>query len=82
MAMKMCDRNVGKRMYEECIRLFDTAKQIQEFFRVSPPLQYHWLNGTAPSAGNLIRLIEAGGDVMYVLTGRRSNAQGKDIHGL
>lgn len=74
---KIANIEIGKRMHEECLRLFPSVKEMVPGMGCSKDVFYKWAEGCAPSAMNLQRLALCGGDVVYVLTGRRSNAMSK-----
>lgn len=67
------DIEVGKRMVEELYRLFPdkTDKFIALKMARERKMVYEWKNGTTPSSLMLARLHYLGGDVRYVLTGKR-----------
>lgn len=72
MANFKADISIGQRMYSECLRLFEYNANITRCLHCSRDAPYQWEQGVAPSAKNLARLHYAGGDVIYVLTGRRA----------
>ena len=73
MAGKKGDIEIGKRMVEELHRIFDTPKQAYTRLGVSKSCFYDWESiGKTPSGLHLARLHYCGGDVIYVLTGKRS----------
>lgn len=61
----------GKRMYSEIVRLFPTMTAAAEELGCTYHAIWTWYAGTSPSAHFLARLVELGGDVMFVLTGKR-----------
>lgn len=64
---------IGKRAAEEVFRLFEKSKDAQRAIcGNNNGLIYHWQEGVAPSAKYLQRLHYCGADVIYILTGRRS----------
>lgn len=65
---------IGKRMYEECLRLFTGHKDTIEHLCCGNNEPYCWMRGVAPSSVYLQRILLCGGDIMYILTGRRKNA--------
>lgn len=75
MGKKTCDIEIGKRMYLECLRLFPSHTSTAKHFGISHFTIYKWNEGVSPSANNLARLHYAGGDVIWVLTGRKSDAK-------
>jgi hypothetical protein len=71
--MKIADIKIGKRAYEEVLRLFARKKDAVKMIGTSSPrIIYDWMNGGAPSAKYLQRLHYLGADVIYILTGIRS----------
>ena len=73
MAKRKFDNDIGKRMTLECLRLFPTNEKAAASLGVSVDSIYRWQYGQAPSAAPLARLHYAGGDVIYVLTGRKGD---------
>lgn len=71
------DINIGIRAYEEVFRLFPSDSTISICRRLGcgRKLFYGWRNGCAPSAMFLAQLLELGGDVQYILTGRRTKTE-------
>ena len=65
--------DIGKRMYGELVRMFPTLTVAAEKMDCTYHAIWTWYTGTGPSAYFLARLAELGGDVMYVLTGRRAD---------
>lgn len=73
MAGKKGDIEIGKRMVEELHRIFDTQKQASISMGCDRRHLYEWgTNGKTPGGLFLARLYYCGGDVIYVLTGKRS----------
>jgi hypothetical protein len=73
MASKKGDIEIGKRMVEELHRIFDTQKQACTGMRCNRRSFYEWGTvGKTPCGLHLARLHYCGGDVIYVLTGKRS----------
>ena len=73
MAMVRAQIEIGKRAYEEVLRIFPkitTAKRVVG--ASNHRILYDWMNGCAPSAKYLQRLYYCGADVIYILTGKRS----------
>lgn len=70
------DIYIGKRMGEEARRLFVTPTIAAKAFRCDRRLIYEWESGKVPGALWLARLYYLGGDVIYVLTGKRSVKDG------
>lgn len=64
---------IGKRAYEEVIRIFGKGVDAREALGMkSRQLLYDWMEGVAPSAKYFQRLHYCGADVIYILTGVRS----------
>lgn len=68
------DANVAGRLREERERLKLTQASAAEAVGVRREMWARYEAGTEPGAGVLIRAVEAGFDVIYVLVGRRSRA--------
>lgn len=75
MAKHKGDIEIGHRMVEELIRLFGTQANAKRLFPCDKHNFEWWNNGGTPGGYMLARLHSHGGDVMYVLTGKRG---GKD----
>jgi hypothetical protein len=69
---KRADIRIGQRMYEEAMRLFGTPTAAAQRLTCDRKAVYEWLNGIAPSALYLARLDALGGNVLYVITGRKA----------
>lgn len=67
------DAEIGRRAFSEVNRLFPTESTISICRKLgcSRSVLACWRDGFAPSAMFLARLLELGGDVGYILTGRR-----------
>lgn len=64
---------IGKRAFEEVDRIFPTLMVAKNMLGMkSRQLLYDWMYGCAPSAKYLQRLHYCGADVVYILTGMRS----------
>ena len=73
MAGKKGDIEIGKRMVEELHRIFDTPKQAYTSMMCNRRHLHEWgTSGKTPCGLYLARLHYCGGDVIYVLTGKRS----------
>lgn len=73
MSNKKGDIFIGKRMVEEINRIFPTKKQACIGMGCDRRNFYEWETvGTTPNGLHLARLHYCGGDVIYVLTGRRT----------
>ena len=77
MAKPKGDILIGKRMAEEARRLFLTPTIAAKAFRCNRRLIYEWESGHTPGCLFLARLYYLGGDVIYVLTGKRGREDGK-----
>ena len=75
MAAHKPDIGVGIRAAEELHRIFPnlTEKRIVQILGLERKSFWAWRNGIAPSGFALQRMCFAGCDVIYILTGRRSN---------
>lgn len=71
------DINIGIRAYEEVFRLFpnDSTISICQRLGCNRKLLNEWRKGCTPSAVFLARILELGGDVQYILTGRRTKTE-------
>lgn len=68
---------IGCRAFEELERLYDVKKRgnkllVSKMIGCDRKVIGEWENGVAPGAIYLQRLHEIGADVIYILTGRRS----------
>lgn len=64
---------IGQRAFEEVLRLFDRTEDAKAALGVTGNrILYDWMSGSSPSAKYLQRLHFVGADVIYILTGRRS----------
>ena len=68
---------IGHRAFEELERLYDVKKYgnkllVSKTIGCDKKAIGGWENGVAPDAIHLQRLHEIGADVIYILTGRRS----------
>ena len=73
MAKHIADIEIGRRMSEEVERIWlEKGKTIQQLGIGRNSLN-EWRNGKTPGGYMLQKLHYFGGDVMYVLTGKRSN---------
>ena len=77
MAKRKGDIEIGKRMAEELLRLFGRQSEIPGRFGCSAKLVYEWAGGITPGGYMLAKLHYFGGDVIYVLTGRRDTRDKK-----
>ena len=73
MAKTKSDIEIGKRAFEEVLRIFPKMKEARERLGISGNLLlYDWMNGGCPSAKYFQRLYYCGADIIYILTGVRS----------
>lgn len=77
MAQRKGDLLIGKRAWEEVVRLFTTFESAAKAFGCDRKLFNSWLHGVSPGGLYLARLHYLGGDVIYVLTGKRGAEDGK-----
>lgn len=68
---------IGYRMSEELIRIFGTRANVIRQFPCGKNAFDYWQGGGTPGGYMLERLHYHGGDVLYVLTGKRSKKNGK-----
>lgn len=72
MAMVRAQIEIGKRAFDEIMRIFPTIEAAKKAIGTkSRRLIYDWMDGGAPSAKYLQRLHYCGADVIYILTGVR-----------
>ena len=71
MAKRKGDILIGQRAWEEVIRLFPTMTSAAKAFGCDRKEFNEWYHGRTPGGMNLARLHYLGGDVIYVLTGKR-----------
>lgn len=68
---KIADISIGKRAYQEVLRLFPKMKDAERLIGCKHFTIYKWNDGVSPSAIYLARLLEVGADVGWILTGKR-----------
>ena len=68
------DIEIGHRAHEEVLRLFKRSVDAERAIGMRHDNINSWLKGVCPSAKYLQKLHNAGADVIYILTGKRSNA--------
>lgn len=68
---------IGIRMSEEICRLFPTYRSAEKAFHCDRKLFWDWSQGITPGGLYLARLHYLGGDVIYVLTGKRERKDEK-----
>lgn len=74
------DIEIGRRAYLEVLRLFPKLKDaVRAIGLTNAQLFYEWGNGINPSAKYLARLHNAGADVIWILTGKRSRPHRRPI---
>lgn len=72
MAMVRAQIEIGKRAYEEILRIFPKITTARKAIGSSNyRILYDWMRGVATSAKYLQRLHYCGADVIYILTGVR-----------
>ena len=71
MSQVKADIEIGMRMFEEVDRLFPYLSKAAKELRVDHKTVDGWANGATPTGLSLARLHHAGGDVIYVLSGKR-----------
>ena len=72
MPRQKVDINIGIRAFEEVKRLFPSIKTATIRTNCKKATIYNWSEGMAPDCLNLARLHYAGADVIYILTGKRT----------
>ena len=75
MGQRNMDVDVGKRAYNEIIKLCGDTTKAAKALGSDRRLVTSWYYGCAPSAFYLERLHKLGIDIIYILTGRNNNAQ-------
>lgn len=73
MAKHKGDIEIGRRMVEELYRIFGNRTKIIKQLGCGKNCLASWNDGGTPGGHMLAKLHYFGGDVMYVLTGKRSN---------
>lgn len=67
------EKGIGKRAYEECLRLWDSIEDATDAIEASAPVViYRWKHLCLPDAINLSMLCKHGADIKYILTGERT----------
>jgi hypothetical protein len=72
MAGKKGDLEIGRRAFQEAMRLFQTPKKARERIGVRKSTLFAWGEGVIPGGLYLAKLHYAGADVLYILTGKKS----------
>lgn len=70
------DIEIGRRMIEELERVFGSQCNAIKRLPVNRHAVDHWREGATPGGQMLARLHYFGGDVIYVLTGKRRHNNG------
>lgn len=65
------DIAIGHRMIDELVRLFGTQAEAIRSFPCNKHSVDNWRDGGTPGGYMLAKLHYCGGDVLYVLTGKR-----------
>ena len=65
------DIEMGHRMIKELLRIYGSKSKIVRNFGCAHLTLYGWEMGNTPGGAFLAKLHYAGGDVIWVLTGRR-----------
>lgn len=68
---RVSDAAIGKRAYQEVLRLFPGMKAAETALGCTYYPIYQWRKGAAPSAVYLARLLELGADIQWILTGKK-----------
>ena len=76
MAKHIGDIEIGQRMVEELYRIFGDHTKIIQRFGCGKNCLTDWNGGGTPGGHMLQKLYYFGGDVIYVLTGKRSSKDG------
>lgn len=71
MAKPKGDIEIGHRMIEELVRIYGTKANAIRQFHVNRNAIDRWRDGATPGGYVLAKLHYRGGDVIYVLTGKR-----------
>lgn len=67
------DIEIGKRMFEEICRVFPdkSFEEIYVIFGTTRNALWYWRNGGTPGGYFLAKIMEFGGDVEYILSGKK-----------
>lgn len=71
MGKRKGDIGIGHRMLEELHRMYGTKADAVRDFGCNYNTMYSWEMGATPGGAVLAKLHYVGGDVLYVLTGKR-----------
>lgn len=69
------DIEIGRRAHEEVLRIFPTQREAAARLGAERKRFNSWLHGYTPGANILAKLHYAGADVLYILTGKRSDVE-------
>lgn len=74
------DIRIGKRMIEEIYRLFPglTLREIANRLGFNRKQIYEWQGGKTPGGYYLAKILAYGGDVIYILSGKRQPQESAD----
>ena len=73
---------IGYRMAEELVRLFGSPTEAVRQFKCARNCVYEWSTGVVPGGYALAKLHNCGGDVLYVLTGKKEDKNAVEVvHG-
>lgn len=68
---RIADITIGRRAYEEVLRLFPKMKDAERIIGCENYTIYKWKDGVSPSAIYLARLLEIGADIRWILTEKK-----------
>ena len=71
MARHKGDIEIGRRMTDELVRLYGTQAEAVRRFPINRHTMDNWHAGGTPGGYMLAKLHYHGGDVLYVLTGKK-----------
>lgn len=73
MGAMLADRGIGQRAYEEFKRLSGPKGIVGKCKEIgfSDKVVYDWKNGMCPATRCIVKMMDEGADVMYIMTGRR-----------
>ncbi len=71
---RKADIGIGKRAAEEMLRINVPVRTQLRDMQLNHNCFYNWQNGACPDSRALQALCNYGFDVVYILTGRRTNA--------
>lgn len=76
MAKHKGDIEIGHRMVDECVRIFGTQANAIRQLPCERHCMDYWRDGGTPGGYMLAKLHCSGGDVIFVLTGKRESEDG------